>query len=107
MYVSRDVDVSVNIHVGMDMDMGTGMRTIAATVWHTAWPIAPPMKRTSAMQSTGLRPVKSDRIPATRPPMSAPSVVEDVMSSWLVVRWRCVGKEGGFGVKLCGYVVMR
>lgn len=57
------------------------MVTIAETVWHTAWPIAPPIKITSATPRTGFRPIKSDRTPAIRPPKRAPKVVEDVISS--------------------------
>ena len=67
-------------------------RTIDQTVWHTACPMAPPMKITSAMPRTGFRPRKSLSMPATKPPRSAPSVVEDVMSS-CSVRQMHVGRR--------------
>ena len=53
------------------------------TVRQTAWPIAPPMNIISAMPRTGRRPIRSERMPAARPPNKAPSVVAEVINSFL------------------------
>lgn len=55
--------------------------------------MAPAMKMTSATPRTSRLPVQSDRTPATRPPRSAPKVVEDVISSCVAGQLGTSNKE--------------
>ena len=68
-----------------DLKKKASRPTMLQTLWQTAWPIAPPINIISAMPKTGRRPIRSERMPAARPPNKAPNVVAEVINSYIYI----------------------